>query len=525
MKNSSKKTEDNNTQWIDFKTFPEDVQKDCDTMIKKKILASYVFGNRFKPDQTLYEYMIEFLLIFVSAKNENLKDGKMKFHEVKPEITLEYWVDPRMALRRFIFYDKGRKKGVIPEDELAYQEMLRILRTKFEGLSEENQTEYIESIQDLFHGYAVVIKNRFWGAQALLPICPEFVLCGCDPSEKLRKDNVKWEQEPSTVDSKFSFNKRNFLARGGEVYYLHLLQGLKGQDEKKKILEGLLENLVYKECQKVSKMAEFIQKSWEEGMNMQKEELVQKLSLSFIPKDAYRSCEQFSIDELINFLSCKMHPIKRIELLAKGIMFQIMRMMSWSVSGYLGGKRRSWIVDMKGASAASVRKIAAQAYGRLEADFMSVLNLAAENFQDSEDEIMKLVTKAKKDSVDIFRAKGKEMQCIIPSRGPYERFSLSEDILRFLVLALISPGQKMTLRMFLEKLYEHYGIVIGPNEYRRDLEQEGVTDHSMVSCFVENEIAFQGFLKETGFLRELSDATSIVVNPYSDILKVEGCKK
>ncbi len=500
-------------------TFPVGMSSDYDRMENGKIVSSILFGNRFKSDQTLYEYMIEFLLVYSSAKSDNLTDGKMSFHDTTIEKKLSYWVEPRMALRRFVFYDKARKKGTIRADEQAYQEMIKLLKSKMEDMSEEDKSEYLESIQDLFHGYAVVIKNRFWGAQALLPICPEFMMCGCDPSEKKRKATVKWEDDPITVDSKFSFDKRNFLARGGELYYLHLLQGLEGKTEKKATLEYLLKDLVVVQCEKISKMASFVQETWENGMGFDKNELSQKLDLSFIPENAYKECELYSVDELINFLSCKMHPIKRIEILAKGIMFQIMRMMSWRVSSYLGNDKRKWIVDMKGASKDSVKKIAADSYSALEADFMTVLNRIARSFDISEDEMMACVQKAKQDSLDIFRAKGKEMQCIVPNRGAFERFSLSEDIIRFLVLVLIAPGEKMTLNMFLEKLYEHYGIVIGPNEYRKSLENDDSLDISLASCFTENEIAFQKFLKETGFLKELSDATSIVTNPYTSILK------
>lgn len=503
-----------------MRTFPVGMDSDYEKMENGKIISSFLFGNRFKSDQTLYEYMIEFLLIYVSAKSNNFQDGKMSFHDTTIESKLSYWVEPRMALRRFIFYDKSRKKGTIKADEQAYQEMIKLIKNQMEDISEENKNEYIESIQDLFHGYAVVIKNRFWGAQALLPICPEFVLCGCDPSEKKRKKDVKWEDDPVTVDSEFSFDKRNFLARGGEVYYLHLLQGLEGQEDKKKKLEFLLNDLVSVQCQKISKMASFVQDTWEKGMGFEKKKLVQQLKLSFIPEDAYTECEAYSVDELISFLSCKMHPINRMEILAKGIMFQIMRMMSWRVSNYLGNDKRKWIVDMKGESKESVKKIAAESYSALEADFMTVLNQIARDFSIPEDEMMSYVQKAKKDSLDIFRAKGKEMQCIIPNNGAFERFSLSEDIIRFLVLALIAPGEKMTLNMFLEKLYEHYGIVVGPNEYRKSLENSNNNlDTSLASSFTENEIAFQKFLKETGFLKELSDATSIVINPYASILK------
>jgi len=218
-----------------------------------------------------------------------------------------------------------------------------------------------------------------------------------------------------------------------------------------------------------------------------------------------------------------MHPINRMEILAKGVMLQILRMMSWRVEDVLGQEKRNWIVDMKGNSKGNsketIKKVAAESYGNLESDFMTVLNKIARQMNISEEEIMTEVQKAKKDSLDIFRAKGKELQCIIPNKGSFERFSLSEDIIRFLVLALISPGEKMTLNMFLDKLYIHYGIVIGANEYKKYLKNNSELDSSLASSFIDNEQAFQNFLKETGFLKELSDATSIVVNPYTNILK------
>jgi hypothetical protein len=196
-----------------------------------------------------------------------------------------------------------------------------------------------------------------------------------------------------------------------------------------------------------------------------------------------------------------------------------MRMMACRVANYLGVEKRKWIVDMKGASKDTIKKVAAESYSNFESDFMTALNRIAQELNLSEDEAMTGVQKAKADSLDIFRAKGKEIQCIIPNKGAFERFSLSEDIIRFLVLSLIAPGEKMTLNMFLDKMYAHYGVVIGPNEYRKTLRTDISLEATLISSFNENEIAFQKFLKETGFLRELSDATSIVVNPYSNILK------
>ena len=39
----------------------------------------------------------------------------------------------------------------------------------------------------------------------------------------------------------------------------------------------------------------------------------------------------------------------------------------------------------------------------------------------------------------------------------------------------------------------------------------------LANSFVENENEFQRVLSEIGFLRELSDATSIVENPYMSL--------
>lgn len=444
----------------------------------------------------------------------------MQFHDITTGKKLSYWVEPRMALRRFIFYDKANKKGSIPADSNAYFEMINHLVDKMDVDNKELAKEYVEDIQDLFHGYAAVVRNRFWGAQTLLPICPEFVLCGVDPTEKKRKKDVHWEKNPETVDTKFDFTKHNFLSRGGELYYLHLLQGIDGDGQKLQRLEHLLNDLLNVQCEKISKLAGYVQDAWEEQYSLDKKVLSQKLQVAYIPATGYKECGSCSVDELIRFLSCKLHPITRVEILAKGIMFQIMRMMSYRVADYLGKDKLVWIVDMKGETTDTVKKIAHQSFREMESDFMTAINKMANEAGIAEEERMKKVREARINSLDIFKSKGKELQCVIPVSGSFERFTLSEDVIRFLVLSMVDPGDKVTLKMFLEKLYHNYRIVIGPEEYRRSLVNSSM-DSSMANSFSENVVAFQSFLRSTGFLKELSDATSIVVNPYDSIEEVD----
>lgn len=499
--------------------YPNSVE-DIETHMKN--ISTRLFGNRFMPDQTLYEYLIEFLLIFVSAKDDDMITGRMKFHDVS-EGQLEYWVEPRMGLRRFIFYDKTRKNSTVPIDEQAYNEILKILGSNIIEDSDVSKQDIVEGLQDLLHGYAVVIKKRSWCAQTLLPMCPEMVLCDAMPNQKNRK-KLDWSKSENKngVDNSFDFDKRNFLARGGEVYYLHLLQALEKNSDDRKNLENLLSALMGGEGSKLSAICKAIQDSWEASMKFDKSSLRKHMKLSFIPEEAYIECGNYSVDELINYLSNELPSITKMEILAKGIMLQVLRMLSWRVDNYLDIEKKSWIVDMKGGSTNTVKKIAANNLRDIEDGFMMALNKSAREIPASEKDYMTKLNRARRSSLDIFRAKGKELQCIIPTNGQFERFSLSEDIIRFLVLSLVPSKKKMTLNMFLDKLYSHYRIVIGPEEYRKSIDNGYILEKSLSNSFAENVNAFQAVLKATGFLRELSDATSIVVNPYSNILEGQG---
>jgi len=58
-------------------------------------------------------------------------------------------------------------------------------------------------------------------------------------------------------------------------------------------------------------------------------------------------------------------------------------------------------------------------------------------------------------------------------------------------------------------------MVIGPVEYQKSSADSGMPK-ALSDSFNNNRLAFQQFLKSIGCLRDLSDATSIVVNPYQE---------
>ena len=69
--------------------------------------AIQIFGRRIYADQSLYEYLIEFLLVFISPKRlgDPVDQYAMAFHPNGFEEAFCYYAKPRIGLKRFIFYE------------------------------------------------------------------------------------------------------------------------------------------------------------------------------------------------------------------------------------------------------------------------------------------------------------------------------------------------------------------------------------------------------------------------------------
>ena len=120
---------------------------------------------------------------------------------------------------------------------------------------------------------------------------------------------------------------------------------------------------------------------------------------------------------------------------------------------------------------------------------------------------------AEVNTVGVVKALGKEIRFIVPRTGARERMTVSEELVTFLVMALLKPNQKVTLDTFYQKLYEHFGIVIGGRQSSLYCKEKQIGQNYEID-FRENEQGFLQLLRESGYLRELSDATAIVINTY-----------
>lgn len=508
-------------------------------------LQIQAYGRRIRKDQTVPEYLLEFLLVFIGEDY-----NKIGFDKVSEECNKEvkYKVDTNIGLKRFIFFENSKLDNRFEVDTRAYEKLREILKDDI-TVKSQHKDDVLDIIQELFYGFSAVTKNRGWFAQSLMPICKETIFPEAMGKKSSRK-SLNFDENKMAIDTKFEFKEHNFMARGGEVYYLHLLQGLdkirKEDEEQYSELKGNIQSNIlklinsYPQMSTISKwinnkwngfMAEHCNKDVEKIKQMHKEEMTCRWIT-----ERYRRRSEYTVKELNNLLMCESSEFEKIDLLNTAIIIQTLRMMVESSKCISDNKEKAnpmWLIHVPSTSEvdSKIKKLAVQEYKNIEESMEISIAKMLHSKKEKEEEIKQtnttLAKKGKKkksdltllkdandDSFKLLRKLGKDIGLITPLRGENMRLSINDSIIRFLVLSLVEPDTKVTLRTFLKKLYRHYGIVIGPEEYNQYVQDNNLSNHKDISYLNYNLIEFQTLLRKNGFLRELSDATSIVENPY-----------
>lgn len=478
-----------------------------------------VYGHRLYKDQTLYEFLLEFLLVFMSPKSEGkvtdysiIKDSGYYFDVIKDESKqLHYYPSPRMGLKRFIFFNRSDIEKRFEADRQALELHREHLKQSIKIESSSYDKDFaLDVIQDLFYGYNAILGKRSWFAQSLLSLAPEIIFSETIGNKKKRTEGLDYKGGNwLEVDKKFEFNQHMFMARGGEVYYLHVLQGLNNVDEsyRDEISKELKEMIT--SIPQLSVLAQFIQGEWEDVVNpdldyVENFHYIEK-NLQVIPKE-YENVAPFTVIELKNLLNSQLDSFEKVELLGMLVATQIIRMMTHRSRMILNlPKKQAWVLDLTKNPQGAIRKQAVTGYEQLEENVFRAIF----NFYDEDEATSNTITNAAKDTSLLVRKLAKDIGLVIPPKGANMRMSLNENLVKVLVLSLIKPGERLLFTTFLEKCYEHFNIIIGPKEAEKHFEEI-----SYLNDFNENEQIFLNLLSNCGFLKNLSDATSIVENPF-----------
>jgi hypothetical protein len=489
-------------------------------------VQSLLFGHRIKPQETRYEYLVEFLQVSMAHKKilgcDNENDIITDMFPISDSLNnhqIEYMPISNMGLKRFIFFENSRLDTKSRIDKEAYEKCLDILREHIEiENSQITDKDSIFILQNILYGFSIENAGRSWFNKNLLPVCPEALFPESLARKKLREGI---SLDSSEIDSSFDFNSYTYMARGGEVYYLHLLHAINnGGNQKKEKLEHQIRGMLTSIPQ-ISRISRFIQKEWIDGMELDEPNDSYpdvKKKLGAIPLE-YSYRDEKTLSEVICFLDNRINPMEKLNLLSYGMVLQLFRLIITIAANGCSNAGSAWMIDVCDTNKkehAEIRKLAAHCYAKNEESITKYIDIGINYYFNDVDatEKDKKRKDADKDSNKIIRKLGKNMGMIIPLTGPAMRFTLSEELIKFLVMSLVPASSKVTFDHFLDMLYDHYEIVITPEHYAKAASEGKIVSQGNVTFLQANKGDFAQKLKNCGFLRDLSDATSIVENPY-----------
>ena len=503
--------------------------------------AIRLYGHRFYADQTPTEYLSEFLLVLSSPKNEQ-NEGAYDisvYEEIDQEKSFSYYSKNHVALKLFTFFPYSKLETRHRAHRQTYLDILKKIEECVVNDIKKDKEETVQLIQSLLNGFIGVSKNRTWVTYTFLPI-----------SSKLLAHEVTWEH-PKAIKKKhevidwmsskkfFDENTRNFLGRGGELLFLQLanlfsehehpeIKSMINRDEYKHIskinlselkkgLESNLKNLLEESVAPINQLIGLIEEKLDD---YQLNENRKRLKLAWIPKASRIEALLFAI-EMDNLCSSHLYALEKLELLQILVCMHVLRSLCFQARridektektpGFIGNY--AWITcDPNSASDEPTRKIAQSSFTQIDAMLYRVLRseILYRNGQKTSEKDLK---NGDHNGHNHFRKFSKEIGLVIPIKGQGQRFTLNQNLLRFLVAALIKPGERVRLTVFYQRVFAHYGIALGGHELTTALtwigHESGGTSYAVSSSTAWIEEALQ----QGGFLVELSDAVSIVHNP------------
>lgn len=520
--------------------YPRELSCNEVSKVAEENLAIQLYGKRIYEGQTVGEYLIEFLLVFIGTN-----EGKGGFPiDHSPNEELIYFTNPNIGLKRFIFFENSKNENRHPIDKEASKVINNLVMEKLDS-EKFSENKILYQIKDLFYGFNMITKQRSWFAQAMMPLCEELVFCEAQNNNKRKSKDytyLKNDHITKKIDHDFAFTKHSFLGRGGEVYFMHLLQGLQEMEDREQaiLIKEELEcglNSLLSAFPQFQKLSRYIQDIWEDHLSKRMEissydegdEWVRKyhrrkMKCDWI-KANYVNVASYSLDELQNILKTSINQLEKMELLNIGVILQIFRMMiteAYKQATENNLSKPIWVIQASSIDKvdSKVKMMAVKYYSEIENYMVNALSKQLEfkkqiinDSESNRNEDIKQLKYAYKNSHKLLRKTGKNIGFIIPISGQNMRLTINDDIMRYFVLSMIEPGESITLDSFLKKLYDYYGIVIREEEYKQHYKKTYNEEvHAPFLSKNLNEFTIQ--LRSNGYLKELSDATAIVTNAY-----------
>lgn len=493
--------------------------------------AIRLYGRRFYKDQTPVEYLAEFLLVFASKKGANQTD-QFHFNLNDDQDDLCYWPEDRIGLKLFVCFPSSKLATRHFVHHEAYKKALHDIQEKIQG-SQDVKEESVRLLQSLLSGFVGVSGNRTWATNTFFPASYDLLAREVDwLHTKAKKENI---QDWDSAQKYFALDRHNFLARGGELLFLQIVylfspegqqdleKRLLKRDEyfhlskfeknnlKNEIEKGLL-SILEGDSKDFHSIVDFIQQSLG-SFRLTSSGEIKKASLGWVPKTCSPEAFLFAC-ELRNICMQHIGSFEKLQLIQTLCCMQVLRTLCFEariyenpeaiLDGFVGGY--SWIVsDPNSPPKHSLRKIAQNSFEQIEEMLYRVLRMDGNTNEE-------LLKEADQHGLKIFKKIGKSLGLVIPLVGSSQRFSLPPHLLRFLVAALVEPGQPIRLTEFFRRVFAHYGIALGDKTLSISLTKDKSIEQKDY-VVISDTGWIEETLKQGGLLVELSDSISIVRNP------------
>lgn len=518
--------------------------------------AIRLYGKRYYKDQTPVEYLAEFLLVFASPKKKEtlekdhvISHGEFQFYIDKNKPS--YYPEDKVALKLFSFFSNSKLETRHPVHRQAYMDSLKRLAEKIDG-DANNKKETIQLLQSLLNGFVGVSSNRTWVTQCFLPASVNLLSREIDwlhsgKSGAKDKDldwvyndelrcNPEKQSEDDGVMNYFVHDRHNFMARGGELLFLQLVNlfdNIQSEDIKifseipsyyhlkafigniKKDVEDGLSALLTSGSGSLNNAIDFVSDALH-GYDINPNHA----TLGWIPASSKIEALLFAM-EVRNLCASNLGNLEKLDLLQTLCCMQVLRSHCFQANrldecelptdGFVGNY--VWIaVNENAPPTDSLRKMAHESFKKIDNILYRVLRhemLPKPVSRSNKD----AYSEANKHGYDIFKKLAKDLGLVIPRQGQGTRFVLHQGLLRFLVAALIRPGERIRLTHFYQRIFAHYGIAIGGDQLKVALQWIGKEADGDTYAVASSSTWVEEALKQGGFLVELSDAVSMVMNP------------
>lgn len=516
--------------------------------------AIQLFGRRFFADQTVLEYLVEFLLVGQSMKR--FSDREEPFTTFFPSwglLTkwaseeLQYRPPVRLALKLFAFLAASKVETRHVSHRNQFKRLLKNLEEKIYTDGTRETHDVLKTLRNLFLGFQGAGLDRTWCAQTFFPIARALVgqetIWNQTVAERQR-DLLRWEDVVQNFRRYFSVSRHRFLARGGELLYLQICNALRAtgqeleeiiarfplspEERDPKVLHEALEHHIWaitdQTPQVLNRIAELIDTA--DGFTAKHLERENNwVSCGWCPEESRPEGYLFAV-EILRLCRAALDPVERIELLSIGCALQVLRSlcaqsaryapMSDEIRKYGGGLGYAWIISDPDGEETRLKQLSQRN--------LQVVQRMIHQALRHEDIRKNTKQKVSKSSETLYReadtkyghklflSLAKKIGLVVPQRGPGARFVLNDKTLRYFVLALVPPGQRVTYDDFRAALYAYYGVALEAVELERAIVWSELP--RLGSSAVHRGVWLAERLRASGFLVHLSDACSLVHNPF-----------